>query len=594
MTASKRISKEFRRFFFFPALIFSLIISAQVAVPQMARADNPPRKILTGWLAYYGMKTGLPSAVTNSDLISDISPFWYTLKDENTITDLYTPANPSVPISVPIATLQSMNFTIIPTLTDGTNKGVLAGLISNQTSRANLVKTITSLVTTNQYNGIDLDFENFAFVDGNTTWPTTQPLWVQFISELSTALHNQGKLLSVTTPVLFDPTTGKKGYYVYAWSQIAPAIDRLRIMTYDYSTTTPGPIGPINWTESAVKYAISVIPASKVFVGVAGYGRDWVTNVVGICPADVAATVSTMAKAATFVMRDAAKLASDYGATPTYDKSMAESTFTYQKIYNGLTASGLPTTCTATRVAWYQDPQAFIARANLVSKYRIGGIAQWTIGMEDALAASGIRDFAKTIAPDQVLGTLSTDLLSTPLGGAVSISGVFKLPDSRPIVSLPVIVEVKNGTTDWHQVFSGPTSADGTLATKLLLGQSTSIRMRSDGTWDRLASSTGEKVIAVRRLISWSAPTSIKHGVNYVIAGQVQPKVAGVTVILDDGSQASAGISIKTPTALTDADGKFSITLSVPNVGIKRYRVVTTPDSKLDAANSEFINILVR
>ncbi|MCX6455251.1 MAG: hypothetical protein NT057_03215, partial [Actinobacteria bacterium] len=66
----------------------------------MARADNPPRKILTGWLAYYGMKTGLPSAVTNSDLISDISPFWYTLKDENTITDLYTPANPSVPISV--------------------------------------------------------------------------------------------------------------------------------------------------------------------------------------------------------------------------------------------------------------------------------------------------------------------------------------------------------------------------------------------------------------------------------------------------------------------------------------------------------------
>jgi hypothetical protein len=82
--------------------------------------------------------------------------------------------------------------------------------------------------------------------------------------------------------------------------------------------------------------------------------------------------------------------------------------------------------------------------------------------------------------------------------------------------------------------------------------------------------------------------------VPYVIAGQVQPKVAGVTVLLDDGSQGSAGVSIKTPTAITDADGKFLITLSVPNVGIKRYRVVTTPDSKLDAANSEFINILVR
>jgi len=594
MTASKKIRKVFRSWFVIPALICGLVLSVQFAAPQSARADNPPRKILTGWLAYYGMKNGLPSAVTNSDLISDISPFWYTLKDENTITDLYTPANPSVPISVPLATLQSMNFTIIPTITDGTTKGVLAALLAKPGSRANLVKAITNLVTLNQFNGIDLDFENFAFVDGNTTWPTTQPLWVQFISELSAALHAQGKLLSVTSPVLFDPTTGKKGYYVYAWSQIAPFIDRLRIMTYDYSTATPGPIGPINWTESAVKYAVSVIPASKVFVGVAGYGRDWVTNVVGICPVDVAVTISTKAKAATFVMRDAAKLAADYGATPTYDKSMAETTFTYQKSYSGLTAAGLPTTCTATRVAWYQDPQAFIVRANLVSKYRIGGIAQWTMGMEDALADTNIREFAKTIAPDKVLGTLTSDLLSTPLGGTVAVVGTFKLPDSRPIVSLPVFVEVKNGTTDWHQIFSGPTGADGTITTKLLLGQGTSIRMRSDGTWDRLASVTPEKSIAVRRIISWSAPTSIKHGVNYLITGQVQPKVAGVTVTLDDGTQGSAGVSTNMPSATTDADGKFSISFAVPDVGVKRFRVITVPDSKLDAASSEFINILVR
>ena len=118
--------------------------------------------------------------------------------------------------------------------------------------------------------------------------------------------------------------------------------------------------------------------------------------------------------------------------------------------------------------------------------------------------------------------------------------------------------------------------------------------MRSDGTWDRLASVTPEKSVAVRRIISWSAPTSIKHGVNYLITGQVQPKIAGVTVTLDDGTEGSAGVSMNMPPATTDGDGKFSISFTVPDVGVKRFRVLTAPDSKLDAASSEFINILVR
>ena len=80
------------------ATIFSLFISS-----SLAQAGNPPRKILSGWIPYYSMKTSLPSAMSNADLISEVSPFWYTLKNQNTITDLYTPANPSVPMAGPIA-----------------------------------------------------------------------------------------------------------------------------------------------------------------------------------------------------------------------------------------------------------------------------------------------------------------------------------------------------------------------------------------------------------------------------------------------------------------------------------------------------------
>ena len=84
-----------------------------------------------------------------------------------------------------------MNFKIIPTITDGTAKGVLAKLLASNSSRSNIISTIVALVNQYNYDGIDLDFENFAFLDGNTTWPTTAPLWVQFVKELSQALHTQ-------------------------------------------------------------------------------------------------------------------------------------------------------------------------------------------------------------------------------------------------------------------------------------------------------------------------------------------------------------------------------------------------------------------
>ena len=195
-----------------------------------------PRKILTGWIPYYSMKTALPSAILNADLIQQVSPFWFSLKDQRTVTDLYTPANPTVPMSVPLQSMQAAGFKIIPTITDGTDVNpktgqvspmVLSNLLANPTSRATVVNTILNLVTSNKFDGIDLDFENFAYVDPISSWPTTEVRWVQFITDLSTALHAQGKILSITTPPLFDPASGKKGYYLYAWSQLASMIDQL-------------------------------------------------------------------------------------------------------------------------------------------------------------------------------------------------------------------------------------------------------------------------------------------------------------------------------------------------------------------------------
>ena len=591
------------------ALVSVLVIAPFLgsALLQNARADNPPRKILSGWIPYYSIKTSLPAALANPDLISEVTPFWYTLKDAKTIQDNYTPANPNLPIAGTIAQLQNAGYLVLPTITDGTStdpktgKSVqlsLSNMLANPSTESSIITAILTLVTTNKYDGIDLDWESFAYVDPISTWSTTQSRWVAFIQDLATALHAQGKLLSVTTPPLFDPASGKKGYYLYAWSQIGSGIDRLRIMAYDYSTSTPGPIGPITWTEDAVKYAVSVMPASKVYVGIPGYGRDWVTKVVGTCPSlpiNYLKSVSTTASAATVVMRDAANLALTYGAAPTYIAKYGETNFTYQKVYNGTTADGTLTTCTATRTVWYQDPQGFALRAGLVAKYHLGGLAEWTMGMEDPNATSAIRAVAVSIAPDPVVANLQASTNVAMVGDVLTIKSSVAKKDTTAFSGIPIQIETKTATSDWA-VLSAPSlpkvsAADGTLSIALVVGENTQLRLRSTGSWDRLEGLSQPVSINVARAISWNPPTSMRAGISYTISGQVQPSGAGITVQLDDGV---SGNIKNLPRTQTAADGSFSLTLSALTRGVHSYRIVIPADSKFTASSTDFVKVLVR
>jgi spore germination protein YaaH len=572
------------------AAMMALVVN--ISSHEISSAASPPRRILTGWIPYYSMNTALPDAVANGDLIKEVMPFWFTLKSESKITDLYTPANPTIPMAVPLATMRDSGFAIIPTITDGTGQLVLANLLANAIKRTLVVKTITNFVMANNFDGIDLDFEGFAFSDGNSTWATTRPNWVAFVQELSTALHLQGKLLSITTPVLFDPATGKKGYYVYDWASIAPSIDRLRIMTYDYSISSPGPIGPLTWVEQTIHYAVAVVPASKVFIGVAGYGRDWVTKVNGICPSIYANAIRVGASAAVFLMRDAGRLAASYGATPTYNQSNGEVTFSYQKVYNGLSSNGLATSCTASRTAWYQDAKGYAARAQLVGKYKLGGITAWTLGMEDTTASDAVRQVAQLIAPDVVHSTISSSPMEAIFGTPLVVNGIFQLPDNQPIAGLPVRLE-KFSKTDavWREIYQTTTASDGTFSIPVLLSQNASLRIASDGSWERLASQSAALSVLMDRRISTTALTSVRAGTSFSISGTVQPHQAGVSVNLQ---RFTNGVwKIFDRGALTDGTGGFTISTMEATPGLVRFRVKVNGDANLQAGQSPEFTVIV-
>ena len=126
--------------------ILATLISFLFSTQTPAIADNPPRRILSGWLPDYSLARNLPTVEGNLDLIRDISPFWYGLTGETSIKDKYALGRYTTPKDAIIARLKANGLILLPTITDDTKKLVLANLLANPTSRTNIVQTIKNLV----------------------------------------------------------------------------------------------------------------------------------------------------------------------------------------------------------------------------------------------------------------------------------------------------------------------------------------------------------------------------------------------------------------------------------------------------------------
>ena len=578
-------------------LIFGLLISllASVGITTNATAeDRQLRKIFSGWMTDYstygdttkGQIQAMDYVVANAEMFGQILPFWYTITSATKIKDKYVTQN-SIDKAIPTTTLQSLGIKVLPTITDSTKEGELSKILGNDANRASLIKTITDLVLVNKFDGIDLNFEGFAYVDKIATWPTIQPRWVKFVSELSASLHSQNKLLSVTTPYLLDPTTGKKGYYHYAWPEISSHIDRLNIMFYDYHKydTKPGPIGPISWFEPSLIYALKTVAPYKIYLGTPNYGYNWVTKVTGVCPTNTPASEKTSSNAAIIHQLKAQAILDKPGAVATYNEKFGETNVLYTAEFNGVNTSGAPTSCKVNHSAWYVDARGYFARAKLVEKYKLGGISEWEIGYGDNLAIAEVKKVAIAMGQDKVVGAAEASTEIGNYGEGISFSGSFKLADGRPVVNVPVFIEIKRASGNVRKPIT-QTATDGTFQTKILLGESSNISFTTDETLERTSGITPERTIGISRLVSWNIPASMKRGITYKISGQLQPRTPDVKVLLDDGKVQQSTTSL--------ADGKFEFEVTVSKIGVKQFRIVTESEAGFIGSKSAFTSVLVR
>jgi|FLOH01.1.fsa_nt_gi spore germination protein YaaH len=585
------------------SLLLSGLLIGNLALSNVAHSeDRQLRKIFSGWMTDYstygdttkGQIQAMDFVIAHSEMFDQILPFWYTLTSASNIKDKYVTQN-SIDKAIPIATLHGLGIKVIPTITDGTGEGALSKIMANDVSRATLIKTISDLVVANNYDGIDLDFEGFAFVDKLATWPTIQPRWVRFISELSISLHSLNKLLSVTTPYLLDPVTGKKGYYFYAWPEIGSYIDRLNIMAYDYHKydTAPGPIGPIDWFEPSLVYALKSVAAGKIYIGTPNYGYNWVKKVTGICPTNTPASEKKSSNAAIIHQLRAQAILDKPGAVATYNETYGETNILYTAEFNGFNGAGAPTSCQVNHSVWYVDAQGYGARAKLVEKYQLGGISEWEIGFGDNFAIEEVKKVAIAMGQAKVIGELMPNTGSVNYGEPVTFAGRFTLSDGTALAAVPVFAELKRATGNVRQPI-GLTDTAGNFQIAIVLGEPTVISFSTDETWDRAQGITSVNTVEISRVLSWQIPASMRRGVSYKVVGEVQPRVAGVTVFLEEGSEGSGEIFPSKPSSVTDQDGKFEIEITPKKFGVKQFRVVLEAESGFTGTKSPFTNVLVR
>src|SRR6185437_4363560 len=221
----------------------------------------------------------------------------------------------------------------------------VAGILHDPVRMKQHVAAIVNLVRQHHYAGVDIDYENLRAGD--------RQAFTAFITALATALHADGKMLSVA---LFAKTTNAgvdQRNLAQNYAAIGRAADQVRLMAYDYhwATSGPGPVAPLPWVRAVLKYAKSQIPARKVILGVPLYGYDW--------SGGHGREVSWLG---------AFRLARAHHVQPRYDTTSQAPWFSYTD------AAG------RRHVVWFENEASSRAKFGAAEGSQIGGVYLWMLG----------------------------------------------------------------------------------------------------------------------------------------------------------------------------------------------------------------------
>ena len=256
------------------------MIATALLLPLSASASTFE---VSGWMPYWRAATSSNDVLPHLSELTEINPFVYSLTSSGTIKD-NGPMSTSTWQDV-IATAHAQKVRVVPTIM-ASNGALIQKLLSNAKSRQKLETDIAKLVRTNQYDGIDIDFENKT--------AATKDYFSLFLKGLYSRMGEKLVTCDIEarTPVS-DAYYGSDipaGATTYAndYVQINKYCDRVHIMAYDQqgvdsllaaaaasSSELYAPVADPAWVESVVNLAKQSINPKKIVIGVPTYGYEY-------------------------------------------------------------------------------------------------------------------------------------------------------------------------------------------------------------------------------------------------------------------------------------------------------------------------------
>ena len=204
------------------------------------------------------------------------------------------------------------------------------------------------------YVGLDVDFEYLGKENAS--------LYAGFIAYLRERLNAVGYTVTVAlAPKVRDDQPGIL-YEGHDYRALGEAADSVLLMTYEWGYTY-GPaqaVAPLPNVRRVIEYALTVIPAEKIYQGIPNYGYDFTLPYV-----------AGESKATSLSTREAYALACRTGSVIQYDPDVLSPYFYY-------------TADNKTHVVWFEDARSMRAKLYLPFEYGLKGALYWNLDRENA------------------------------------------------------------------------------------------------------------------------------------------------------------------------------------------------------------------
>lgn len=344
----------------YPSLIGPFLFALFAFQPNTHAAE------VSAWLPSWEVEDAFKSFQQNKDTIDVISPFWYHVNEDGTLTTVQNGEDQAI-----IDFAEGSSKPIIPTISNSFDGKKISGFLNDDARRTQNIQNIVDKVLAFDYDGIDIDYEGMLATDKDA--------FTAYIKALDVALDAHGKKLTIAVMANSYSMLAGFGERGQDWKELGKYVDEFRIMTYDYawSGSGPRPVAPHYWVEEVVKYAIDQVPADKIRLGVPFYGYGWSDN-----------EVEGQKKFTSFTYKTILEVLQKYAVDIQYDPRERTNRLFYMSDNDEREIK-------APYEVWFENHVSLEPKLALVQKYNLGGIAIWRLGNEDSENWSLIRHTLK-------------------------------------------------------------------------------------------------------------------------------------------------------------------------------------------------------